>query len=85
MLQMEELGMKNPKRVKNTNPVNIYRAANCCDIHNLSKIGKIELYNRYKPCKEQTRQLMAKSLWIRQQFLSQKLTEAVAKQNTKKA
>ena len=76
-LKMEELNTTNPKRIKDGNPANTYRTAGRCGINNAKEIGKDELYARYSRCKEYTRSLMANSPWMRKQFLSERLTEAV--------
>ena len=83
---MKESQTWNSKRIKIANSANIYRATKRCSIHNPNKVGQGELYYRwYKEYKEQTRRLMAEfPLWMRKYFLSQKLIDAVAKQNMKR-
>ena len=81
---MEELGTTNLKRIPG-NPANTYRTAGRCGIDDAKAIGKDELYARYSRCKEYTRSLMANSPWMRKQFLSEKLTEAVEQNKTEEA
>ena len=82
---MEELQTTNVRKLGGDNPANIYRAAWRCDIEEPKMIGKEELYFRYKECKEYTKSLMASSSWMRKQFMSAKLAEAVEQNKTEEA
>ena len=74
---MDKLCTSDPKKVRNGNPSNIYRAAWRCRIQDPSQIGLKELYYRYKHCKEHTKLLMADSPWMMKTFLSQKHPDAI--------
>ena len=76
-LKMERLQTTNVRILGDGNPANIYRAARRCEIDDPKSLGKEELYFRYRECKERTKELMASSPWMRKQFLSAKLVEAV--------
>ena len=82
---MEELQTTNVRKLGGDNPANIYRAAWRCDIKEPKMIGKEELYFRYKECKEYTKSLTESSSWMRKQFMSAKLAEAVEQNKTEEA
>ena len=63
-------------------PANIYRTAERCGIDDPKTIASNELYLRYKCCKEQTRRLVADSLWMRKRFLLEKLADLVYRKKT---
>ena len=84
-LKMEECRTSNVRLLGDGNPANIYRAAWRCDIDNPKSLGKEELYFRYRECKERTKELMASSSWMRKQFMSAKLAEAVEQNKTEYA
>ena len=84
-LKMEECGTSNVRLLGEGNPANIYRAAWRCGIDDPKSLEKEELYFRYKECRERTKELMANSAWMRKQFMSAKLSEAVEKNKTEEA
>ena len=84
-LKMEECQTSNVRLLGDGNPANIYRAAWRCDIDDPKSLGKEELYFRYRECKERTKELMANSSWMRKQFMSAKLAEAVEQNKTEDA
>ena len=76
-LKMEELQTSNVRKLKDGNAANIYRAARRCDIADPKLLEKEELYVRYRECREKSKEMMASSPWMRKQFMSAKLAEAV--------
>ena len=79
--KFEKIGSRDPKKLEDGNPANIYRAARRCGIQDPQTIGLKELYLRYKDCKEHARKMMADSPWMRRTFLSTKLREAIDKKD----
>ena len=72
-------------KMLNKNVANIYRAARRCGIKDSLSLNLKVLYVRYKECKAQTKSLMIESPWMRKQFLSELLCDAMDKDKTKEA
>ena len=67
------------------NVANIYRAARRCGIKDSLSLNLKELYVRYNECKTHTKSLMIESPWMRKQFLSELLCDAMDKDKTEEA
>ena len=74
--KFEKIGYRDPKKLEDGNPANIYRAARRCGIQCPQTIGLKELYLRYKDCREHAKKMMADSLWM---WRSTQLRDAINK------
>ena len=64
---------------------NIKRFARRCCIDNPLDLTRQELGTLYKECRKHCKQLLAETPWLRKQYLSDKLSEAIAKENDEDA
>ena len=62
--KFEKISYRDPKKLEDGNPANIYRAARRCGIQCPQTIGLKELYLRHKDCREHAKKMMADSPWM---------------------
>ena len=64
---------------------NLKRFARRCKIENPLDLTRQELGDLYRECREHCKRLLAESPWLRKQYLSDKLSDAIAKANDEDA
>ena len=60
---------------------NLKRFARRCGIDNPLDLSRAELGGLYRECREHCKRLLAETPWLCKQYLSEKLNEAIAKEN----
>ena len=78
---MDKAGTRSPKHpdLRRKNSANTYRSAERAGILRAAELSRDDLLLQYGYCREQTKQLLAESPWLRRQFLSRKLEDAMLK------
>ena len=84
---MDKAGTRSPKHpaIRKKNCSNTYRSAERAGIQRPAELSKEDLLLQYGHCRVQTKQLLAESPWLRRQFLSRKLEDAMLKHDETEA
>ena len=77
--KMDIAGASDPRHpaVRKMNSANTYRSAERAGIRHAKDLSRDDLLLQYGHCREQTKRLLAESPWLRRQFLSRKLEDAM--------
>ena len=84
---MDNAGTRDPRHhaLRKKNAANTYRSAERAGISRAKELSKTDLLMQYGYCREQTKHLLAEAPWLRKQFLSRKLEDAMLKHNEEEA
>ena len=82
--KMEELGTDKPWKT-NFNVGNVKRFACNCGIEEPMSLDMTQLLASYRECKDHTKEVMLKAPWLRKQFMSEKLQEALKNKKDEEA
>ena len=81
--KMDELNTRDRRHsgLRRRNVANVYRRAERAGIQRAPSLSRQDLLLQYGACRTQTKSLLAESPWLRKQFLSSKLDDAMRQHN----